>query len=56
LNVAMTIEGRKPSTPAGKTFRTEFWAWRPIHGYEVSDEQLKRWVEFLRSCGGFEVW
>ena len=24
--------------------------------YEVSDEQLKKWIEFLRCCGGFEVW
>ena len=24
--------------------------------YEVADEYLKEWVEFLRHCGGFEVW
>ncbi len=24
--------------------------------YEVSDEHLKEWIEFLRHCGGFEVW
>ena len=24
--------------------------------YGVSDEHLKEWVEFLRNCGGFEVW
>ena len=24
--------------------------------YEVDDEHLKLWVEFLRHCGGFEVW
>ena len=24
--------------------------------YHVSDEHLKEWVEFLRHCGGFEVW
>jgi len=133
----MNIEGRKPSTPAGKQFRSEFWAWRPIHAlivqlcpdlfdektldematgggggpsnqktctemasrfekwmehhadgfvlesgirttpdgrfvseeelardprmetdspYEVTDEQLKKWIEFLRCCGGFAVW
>ena len=23
--------------------------------YEVGDEHLKAWVEFLRHCGGFEV-
>ncbi len=24
--------------------------------YQVRDEHLKEWVEFLRHCGGFEVW
>lgn len=24
--------------------------------YEVSDEHLKEWIDFLRHCGGFEVW
>ncbi|MFO0872254.1 MAG: hypothetical protein U0935_25280, partial [Pirellulales bacterium] len=24
--------------------------------YQVADEHLKEWVEFLRNCGGFEVW
>jgi hypothetical protein len=24
--------------------------------YEVSDEHLNKWIEFLRHCGGFEVW
>lgn len=24
--------------------------------YEVSDDHLKEWIEFLRNCGGFEVW
>jgi hypothetical protein len=24
--------------------------------YGVGDEHLKEWVEFLRHCGGFEVW
>jgi hypothetical protein len=23
--------------------------------YEVSDELLKEWIEFLRHCGGFQV-
>ena len=27
---------------------------RPAH--RVSDEFLKQWIEFLRHCGGFEVW
>lgn len=24
--------------------------------YEVDDEHLKQWVEFLRHCGGFQIW
>lgn len=24
--------------------------------HRVDDEHLKEWVEFLRNCGGFEVW
>lgn len=24
--------------------------------YAVDDEHLKEWIEFLRHCGGFEVW
>lgn len=24
--------------------------------YEVSDDHLKEWIEFLRHCGGFQVW
>ena len=24
--------------------------------YEVEDEHLKEWIDFLRHCGGFEVW
>jgi hypothetical protein len=24
--------------------------------YEVCDDHMKAWIEFLRSCGGFEVW
>jgi hypothetical protein len=24
--------------------------------YEVCDDHLKEWIEFLRNCGGFEVW
>ena len=24
--------------------------------YQITDEHLKEWVEFLRHCGGFEVW
>ncbi|HTI49640.1 MAG TPA: hypothetical protein VL475_01760 [Planctomycetaceae bacterium] len=135
--MAMELQGRKPTSTAGKLFRAEFWAWRPIHAligrlcsdlvddrmlqamtfgggagpvdpeicremadrfqrfaeqhaegyvldagirvtpegrfvteqeladnasletvspYEVGTEQLNRWIEFLRDCGGFEVW
>jgi hypothetical protein len=32
----------------------------PVYGvgpvYKVVDDFLKKWVEFLRHCGGFEVW
>jgi hypothetical protein len=24
--------------------------------YQVSDEQLREWVQFLRHCGGFHIW
>jgi hypothetical protein len=24
--------------------------------FHVHDERLKSWIEFLRHCGGFEVW
>lgn len=24
--------------------------------YKVSDDALREWIEFLRHCGGFEVW
>ena len=24
--------------------------------FEVDDDHLKEWIEFLRNCGGFEVW
>lgn len=24
--------------------------------YGVGDDHLKEWIEFLRTCGGFEVW
>jgi hypothetical protein len=27
-----------------------------VSAYEVADDHLKEWVEFLRHCGGFEVW
>jgi hypothetical protein len=27
-----------------------------VSPYRVSDELLKEWIEFLRYCGGFQVW
>ena len=27
-----------------------------VSPYEVGDDHLKVWIEFLRNCGGFEVW
>src|SRR5215475_5988025 len=33
--MAMDIQGRKPTAAAGKQFRSEFWAWRPIHALIV---------------------
>lgn len=24
--------------------------------FQVSDDDLKKWIEFLRHCGGFRVW
>jgi hypothetical protein len=27
-----------------------------VSPYQVRDEHLKQWIEFLRYCGGFQVW
>lgn len=135
--MAIDIQGRMPSSPAGKNWRVEFWVWRPIHAlivklcsdlfdekslddmafgrgrgapdaktcqemarrfdqwigqhpdgfvlesgiratedgrivseqelaenpsletvspYEASEADFRKWVEFLKNCGGFEVW
>lgn len=27
-----------------------------VSAYKAGPEQLRRWIEFLRHCGGFEVW
>ena len=47
-------------TPEGRFVSEQDLAQNPsmetVSPYEVSDEQLKRWIEFLRHCGGFEVW
>jgi hypothetical protein len=44
----VTKEGRL--VMAGDTEQETF---SPFH---VSDETLKEWIDFLRHCGGFEVW
>lgn len=135
--MGIEVQGKKPASAAGKVFRSEFWAWRPIHAlmadlcadlleartlegmafgrgtgandqatcseiadrlerwqtqhpggltldagirttpegrfvteqeladnssmetvspYRVDDEQMLKWITFLRNCGGFEVW
>ena len=47
-------------TPEGRFVSEEELAQNPsmetVSPYEVSDAQLKKWIEFLRACGGFEVW
>ena len=47
-------------TPEGHFLSEEELAKNPtmetVSPYEVSDERLKKWIEFLRCCGGFEVW
>ena len=27
-----------------------------VSPYEIGDDHLKKWITFLRHCGGFEVW
>jgi hypothetical protein len=47
-------------TPDGRFVSDEELADNPgletVSPYAVDDEHLKEWVEFLRHCGGFEVW
>jgi hypothetical protein len=47
-------------TPDGRFVSDEELAGNPdlvtASPYEVGDEHLKEWVDFLRHCGGFEVW
>jgi hypothetical protein len=53
--MAMDIQGRKPSAPTGKSFRTEFWAWRPIHALIVKlcpGLFDKRTLEAMATGGG----
>ena len=51
----MNIEGRKPSTPVGKDFRLDFWAWRPIHALIAQlcpDLIDKKTLEAMATGGG----
>jgi hypothetical protein len=47
-------------TPDGRFVSDQELAENPdlqtVSPYAVEDEHLKEWVEFLRHCGGFEVW
>lgn len=47
-------------TPEGRFVSDNDLAANPdletVSPYAVEDEHLKEWVEFLRHCGGFEVW
>jgi len=47
-------------TPEGRFVSEDERADNPeletVSPYGVEDEHLKEWVEFLRHCGGFEVW
>jgi hypothetical protein len=47
-------------TPGGRFVTEEQRADNPnletVSPYQVEDEHLKQWVEFLRHCGGFEAW
>src|SRR5437879_5316126 len=54
-DMAMDIHGRRPSGPAGKIYRTEFWAWRPIHALIVQlcpDLFDKRTLDMMATGGG----
>lgn len=52
LGLRVTPEGRFVSDAE----RTANPALETVSPYAVEDEHLKEWVEFLRHCGGFEVW
>jgi hypothetical protein len=47
-------------TPEGRFVTDEELAQDPdletISPYQVADDHLKQWIEFLRHCGGFQVW
>ena len=53
--MAMDIQGRNPTAAAGKQFRTEFWAWRPIHALVAQlcpDLFDKKTLEAMATGGG----
>jgi hypothetical protein len=47
-------------TPEGRLLSEQELAENPgqetLSPYQIGDEHLKTWAEFLRHCGGFEVW
>jgi hypothetical protein len=45
-----------PDSPAGGLLKARGAAMVNQPTYYADDEDLKRWVEFLDHCGGFEVW
>ncbi len=55
-----TLESDLHVTPEGRFVSEDERAENPdmetASPFEVDDEHLKEWVEFLRHCGGFEVW
>jgi hypothetical protein len=55
-----SLESELRVTKEGRFVSAEELAENPdmetMSPYEVSDEHLKEWIEFLRHCGGFQVW
>jgi hypothetical protein len=54
-----TLESDLRVGPGGRLLSLETVQQNPTAGvspYLVHDEHLKEWVEFLRSCGGFQVY
>jgi hypothetical protein len=54
------LESGIRTTPDGRFVTEQELADNPtmetVSPYSVGSEPLKRWVAFLRHCGGFEVW
>jgi hypothetical protein len=55
--MAIEIQGRKPSAPAGKALRLEFWVWRPIQALvaelcaDLLDDKTLAGMAFGRGTG-----